>query len=210
VQDDVNASAWFRRHLFDNLLPSAAAAAELYGWFASDPSLGIAVPPVIHMFYPTMGHAWLSNRGVAETLADRLGITVPLDEDTPVAAYGSMFVARREALAPLMALGLTWEDFPDGSGYADGTLAHALERLFCYVAAQTGRYTVTTLGPGIGGIEYGFLEYKVQAIGARLPAYAIDQVAYLEGPGSLRQVLVRRFPRLVGRMRPLYRALRQR
>lgn len=211
VQDDVNASAWFRRHLFDNLLGSRAAVAELYDWFAADDSLGIAVPPVIHMYYPTMGHAWLGNRALAERLADRLGLTVPLDEHTPVAAYGSMFVARREALVPWLALGLTWDDFPEGSGYADGTLAHAIERLFCYVAAGTGRYTGTVLGAAIGGIEYGFLEYKLQAVGARLPAYAIDQVAYLDGHREpLRTVLARRLPGLADRLRPVYRWIRRR
>ena len=210
-QDDVNASAWFRRHLFDNLLPSAAAAGELYEWFAADPQLGIVVPPVIHMYYPTMGHAWLGNRAVAESLADRLGLSVPLDDATPVAPYGSMFVARREALLPWVSLGLSYEDFPDGTGYADGTLAHAIERLFCYVAAGTGRYTGTALGPVTGGIEYGFLEYKLQSVGSLMPAYAIDQVPYLErARRTWRSELARRLPRTAGLLRPLVSMLRRR
>ncbi|MBI4900157.1 MAG: hypothetical protein HY829_06735 [Actinobacteria bacterium] len=209
LQDDVNASAWFRRHLLDNLLPDHRAVRELYEWFGSDPQLGIALPPVVHMYYPTMGHAWLGNRGTAEALAERLRLTVPLDEDTPVAPYGSMFVARREALAPWLSLGLTWDDFPDGSGYGDGTLAHAVERMFCYVAAGTGRYPGTVLGASTGGIEYGFLEYKLQAVGARLPAYAVDQVAFLEGRSlSWRAVLQRRLPGVANRLRPIYRRLR--
>ncbi len=209
LQDDVNASAWFRRHLLDNLVPDAAGTMDLYEWFSTDPQLGIAVPPVIHMYYPTMGHAWLGNRGAAESLAGRLGVTVPLDDDTPVAPYGSMFVARREALEPWLSLGLTFEDFPDHAAYADGTLAHAIERMFCYVAAGTGRYTGTVLGRRTAGIEYGFLEYKLQAVGARMPAYAVDQVAFLDdGSVSWRSLLRRRLPKLVDRLRPLYRRLR--
>lgn len=210
LQDDVNASSWFRRHLFDNLLPSSLGVAELYNWFAKDPQLGIVVPPVIHMYYPTMGHAWLGNRAEAESLADRLGLSVPFDETTPVAPYGSMFVARREALVPWLSLGLTWEDFPDGTDYGDGTLSHAVERMFCYVAAGTGRYTGTALGPAIGGIEYGFLEYKLQAVGSKLPAYAVDQVQYLEqGHFQWRHVLKQRMPRLVSRVRPIVAAVRK-
>ncbi|HET7724197.1 MAG TPA: rhamnan synthesis F family protein [Propionibacteriaceae bacterium] len=209
VQDDVNASGWFRRHLLDNLFPDASGTAGLYEWFSADPQLGIAVPPVIHMYYPTMGHAWLGNRALAESLAERLGVTVPLDDHTPVAPYGSMFVARREALEPWLSLGLTWEDFPEGAAYADGTLAHAIERMFCYVAAGTGRYTGTVLGRETVGIEYGFLEYKLQAVGSRMPAYAVDQVAFLDGGVvSWRALLQRRLPRLVERLRPLYRRLR--
>ncbi len=210
-QDDVNASAWFRRHLFDNLLPSTAAASELYEWFAADPQLGIVVPPVIHMYYPTMGHAWLGNRVMADSLADRLGLSVPFDDATPVAPYGSMFVARREALLPWVSLGLTYEDFPDGSGYVDGTLAHAIERMFCYVAAGTGRYTGTALGPVTGGIEYGFLEYKLQAVGSLMPAYAIDQVPYLDrARRTWRSELARRLPRAAELLRPLVSVLRRR
>lgn len=209
MQDDVNASSWFRRHLFDNLLASAETAAELYDWFETDPHLGIVVPPVIHMYYPTMGHAWLGNRKKAEALANRLGLTVPFDEHTPMAPFGSMFVARRESLEPWLALNLTWDDFPDGTDYVDGTLAHTIERMFCYVAAGTGRYTGTVLGPTMGGLEYGFLEYKLQAVGARMQAYAIDQVDYLDGlRRTLRGEVVRRFPGVADALRPVYHAIR--
>jgi rhamnosyltransferase len=209
TQDDVNGSGWFRRHLFDNMLPNAAAVAELYEWFANDPQLGIAVPPVIHLYYPTMGHAWLGNRKLAEGLADRLGLDVPFDDHTPVAPYGSMFVARREALVPWLALDLTWDDFPDVTDYVDGTLAHTVERMFCYVAAGTGRYTGTVLGPVMAGLEYGFLEYKLQAVGARLTAYAIDQVDYLDKRRqTLRGAMVKRFPYIADGLRPIYHRIR--
>lgn len=209
AQDDVNASGWFRRHLFDNLLPSAPAVAELYEWFASDPQLGIVIPPVIHLYYPTMGHAWLGNRTLADGVADRLGLDVPFDEHTPVAPYGSMFVARREALVPWLSLDLTWDDFPEGVDYADGTLAHTVERMFCYVAAGTGRYTGTVVGAAVGGLEYGFLEYKLQAVGARLTAYAIDQVDYLDKRRqTVRGAVVKRFPDVADRLRPIYHAIR--
>ena len=209
TQDDVNASTWFRRHLFDNLLPNAPAVAELYEWFAADPQLGIVVPPVIHLYYPTMGHAWLGNRMLAEGLADRLGLDVPFDDHPPVAPFGSMFVARREALEPWLSLHLTWDDFPDATDYVDGTLAHTVERMFCYVAAGTGRYTGTVLGPAMGGLEYGFLEYKLQAVGARLTAYAIDQVDYLDKRRqTLRGALVKRFPGVADGLRPIYHAIR--
>src|SRR5450756_3236772 len=71
TQSRSSAASDVYKRQFDNLLPSAGAAAELYDWFASDPQLGIVVPPVIHMYYPTMGHAWLGNRDLAEGLADR-------------------------------------------------------------------------------------------------------------------------------------------
>ena len=72
-------------------------------------------------------------------------------------------------------------------------------------------WTGTVLGATVGGIEYGFLEYKLQAVGARMPAYAIDQLPYLErGPRSWRSAVARRMPRLAARLRPVYQAFRRR
>lgn len=212
VQDDVNASAWFRRHLLDNLLGSSGSVRRLYRRFAEDPSLGIAIPPTIHMGYPVMGHGWFTNRPLTESLADRLGVTVPFDPDTPTAPFGSMFLARRQALLPLLDLHLTFDDFPDADRYADGTLAHALERLFCYVAADRGWRTMPVMSTALAGVEYGVALYKLQAVTAHLPAHAVDQVEALEhrmSIGRLRRRLVTRFPNLADRARRVLRRQRR-
>jgi len=47
-------------------------------------------------------------------------------------------------------------------------------------------------------------------VGSHMPAYAIDQVAFLEGSNrSWRSLMVRRMPRVAARLRPLYQALRR-
>ena len=43
---------------------------------------------------------------------------------------GTMFYARREALLPVMALGLAESQFETEDKQLDGTMAHALERVF--------------------------------------------------------------------------------
>ena len=50
---------------------------------------------------------------------------------------GSMFVARTDALLPLLNLGLTLDEFEPEAGQMDGTLSHALER-WVGVAAEIG------------------------------------------------------------------------
>jgi lipopolysaccharide biosynthesis protein len=50
---------------------------------------------------------------------------------------GSMFWARTEALLPLYAL-VDSADFESESGQTDGTMAHAIERLFSVSAYSVG------------------------------------------------------------------------
>lgn len=52
---------------------------------------------------------------------------------------GSMFWARCEALELLLDLDLKFEDFPEEQGQIDGTLAHAIERAFVFLAEAGGR-----------------------------------------------------------------------
>tara|TARA_B100000674_G_scaffold385797_1_gene329228 strand:- start:4327 stop:5901 length:1575 start_codon:yes stop_codon:yes gene_type:complete len=52
---------------------------------------------------------------------------------------GSMFLARTDALRPLVSLGLRLDDFELEAGQVDGTLSHALER-WVGVAAQSQGY----------------------------------------------------------------------
>lgn len=86
---------------------------------------------------PYFANTWLANRGVATRLAGEMGIGMgELPQgyfDFPV---GSMFWARREALAPLFQRHLQWHDFPEEAGQTDGTIAHAIERLFGILASR--------------------------------------------------------------------------
>jgi lipopolysaccharide biosynthesis protein len=51
---------------------------------------------------------------------------------------GSMFWFKTSAVLPILESGLTFADFPDERGQLDGTIAHAIERIFLHVAARQG------------------------------------------------------------------------
>lgn len=178
-QDDFAKAELFKRHLLENLLGSPGYTANVLRLFQQHPTLGMVFPPIIHMAYPTLGHAWFTNREAAAVEAKRLGITVPFDDSTPVAPYGTMLIARPQALRRIADGGYTYDDFPDDSNWGDSNLPHVLERLMGYAAQQDGFHIRQTLNIKFASIYYAFLEYKLQSVAALMPAYPEEQVAFL-------------------------------
>jgi lipopolysaccharide biosynthesis protein len=125
-------------------LSSPQNIAAIIEAFANDPKLGLVYPKV---FPPVACHVeWGSNFETTSELLQRLGITVTREEQ-PVFPAGSMFWFRPKALSALLKLEMTLDDFVrSGEGphvsesdpVIDGTLAHTLERMICYVAKAAG------------------------------------------------------------------------
>ena len=79
---------------------------------SSTPRSGMVFPPVYHIAYPTLGHAWFLNKERAEQEARPAGDPVPFDDTTPLSAYGSFFIARPEALRAITSAGFTPRGLP--------------------------------------------------------------------------------------------------
>ncbi|WP_206447330.1 rhamnan synthesis F family protein [Agrococcus sp. KRD186] len=171
-QDPYPRATRFQEHVLGSLLGAPHALLQL---FIDEPELGMAMPPQIHVGYPTLGRAWFGNRPLAERLARRLGIDVPFDDGSPLAPFGSMFAARPEALRPLVD-SLGWHDFPDESGYRDGGVAHAVERLFAYAAISEGYIVRTVTSPEVAAESHQMLEWKLQEILQDVPGTSRQQV----------------------------------
>ncbi len=129
----------WREEMYGALAP-AASLLELIARLERDPGIGIIGPRARVM---PMRTYWAPNEARVRWLAGRLGFeTVDLDNDTFVA--GTMFLARTAALAPLMSLAITLDDFEPERGQYDGTLAHAIERAIAYSAKAAGLRVVGT------------------------------------------------------------------
>jgi lipopolysaccharide biosynthesis protein len=94
---------------------------------------------------------------------------VPLDRDTPVAAYGTMFWFRPSALEPMFRYDWKWEDYNAEPNHVDGGLAHVQERLICYCAQQQGFRTLAVMASHQAARNYLKLEYKYQALASCFP-----------------------------------------
>jgi hypothetical protein len=80
---------------------------------------------------------WGPNFAISRELAAWLDLDLTPDSPLDFPA-GSMFWARSAALAPLLDAGLTLADFPAEAGQTDGTIAHAVERLYFYSCEKAG------------------------------------------------------------------------
>ena len=209
-QNDFNAGRLFKRHMFDNLLATPGYVARVLRLFEENPTLGMLFPPVVHIGFPTLGHAWFTNREVAERWAKKLGITTTFDRSTPVAPYGTMFWFRPDALRDFTSYPFKWEDYPKEPGHRDGGLAHVQERLLAYGAMNAGYHVRALMTRDWAGISHTFLEYKLQRLSSMLPGYPQEQVDYLTpltaGPflSALKTVVHQYHPNSVRWLRPLY------
>jgi hypothetical protein len=136
LKDEMVGKNWYQ-FLLENLLGGKAPMADIIlGRMASDPSIGMVYPDDPNVV------GWGSNRPFAEELGHDLGLSYfPEHFLFPV---GTMFWARVAAIRPLFDLRLDWSDYPAEPLPYDGSMLHAMERLFPLVASTQGARSVLT------------------------------------------------------------------
>jgi len=141
-------SQW-RNHIYNNLLGSKEIVDDILSAFSQNKNLGLVFSDSFNMI-PYWGYTWLTNKPAVVDLLHKLKLTPLLSLleksyiDFPA---GTMFWFRPQAIKQIVESALKYEDFPEEPIANDGTIAHALERLFAYVA----RYN-----------EYDFIELNYQ------------------------------------------------
>lgn len=144
VADTGVVAAW-SNFLLENMLggPSGGAMLDrILTKMAADPDVGIAYPDDPNV----MG--WKENEGAARHIAKRLKIEkLPFQFNFPM---GTMFWIRNNVLEHFVSLDLDWSDFPaEPLPHHDGTILHALERLFGIVPPIMDMKTIVTNVRGV-------------------------------------------------------------
>ena len=133
----------------ENVCKNTAHVLNVLCEFEKDPYLGILCPP-----YPTHGlyfmnmcsGGWGPNFENTKKLMKDLGIDVPVSgEKSPIAPYGSVLWFRPKALEPLFDHGWQHSDFPPEPLPQDGTISHAIERIYPFVAQSAGYYPAVVM-----------------------------------------------------------------
>jgi hypothetical protein len=110
---------------------------------ASDPSIGIIYPDDPGCF------GWEGNYAYGEDLLKRMGFQSPDKDASMNFPVGTMFWVRTAALKPLIDLNLKWEEYPEEPLSIDGSMLHALERIFGILPELCGFRTVVTQVEGV-------------------------------------------------------------
>ncbi len=124
----------FQNHCFENNLATKEYVQNIISLFSNNNHLGmLCPPPSVHTFRDKLG----KNLEGLKKLYDMLDLTVPFD-NSPNAPFGSMFWIRKEAIKPLFRKDWKYEDFPEEPLPDDGTISHAIERIYPAVAQEAG------------------------------------------------------------------------
>lgn len=133
----------------ENVCKNAAHVLNVLCEFERDPYLGILCPP-----YPTHGlyfmnmcsGGWGPNFENTKQLLKTLRLDVPISgEESPIAPFGSVFWFRPDALETLFAHGWQHSEFPPEPLPQDGTISHAIERVYPFVAQAAGYYPAVVM-----------------------------------------------------------------
>jgi len=108
-----------------------------------DPSVGIVYPDDPGCF------GWEGNHIYGKQLLEKMGYHAPNQKASMNFPVGTMFWTRTAAMKPLIDLNLTWEDYPEEPVPIDGSMLHALERVFGILPGLAGFRTVVTYVPGL-------------------------------------------------------------
>ncbi len=132
VEDSLVVDDW-NRFLYENVVGGAYAGAaidQILGAMREDRLVGMVYPDDPQIV------GWTLNLGHARTIASRLSIpTLDIGINFPV---GTMFWMRQAVLRRFVDLGYTYDDYPPEPLPIDGTMLHALERMFGVVPLHDG------------------------------------------------------------------------
>lgn len=138
----------WRTYILKTLLGSKEIVASVFEAFASDPKLGMIAPEHYRVIRKSRSIGWGGNFNVAKKFARELDVRLALNAKLDFPS-GSMFWGRTAAIQPLLRHHLSVEDFPDEKKQTDGTLGHALERLYFIICEKSGYRWIKITRPAL-------------------------------------------------------------
>lgn len=134
----------FCNTLFESMLCSPEYVQNIFALFEQNKLLGVLSPPLSYVgpYVDSYCGSWALKVNIesAKKLADMLELNCNISKHFNPITIGSAFWCRTEALRKLFEYDWQYQSFPEKIGN-DGTISHAIERIFGYVAQDAGYYT---------------------------------------------------------------------
>ena len=142
-----NATDEWVSSLWECTLGSENYIQNIISFFESNDEIGLLVPP--EMIDLQTSHWYMNSWGddyeITLQLAQKLGLKTDIKENKPPISLGTVFWCRSVALKKLWNINWTYELFDDEPLPNDGTISHAIERIFPYAVQDAGFKTGTVM-----------------------------------------------------------------
>jgi Lipopolysaccharide biosynthesis protein len=158
----------FSYKCFENILKNNIFVENIINTFEENPRLGLLTPPPPNHadYYHTISDlGWRYNYENTEKLAKRLKLNINIRKDKePTAPLGTMFWFRPKALKKLFDEDWQYSDFPEEPNKEDGSLLHAVERIYPLVTQYEGFYSAWIMVDTFAKIEITNLYYMCREL----------------------------------------------
>lgn len=137
----------YTNNIWSNLLASKDYISNVINIFEENKSIGLLTPEV-EIWYQESDpykNGWSVNFDNTVLLAQKLDIKADISEKKPCLSLGTMFWAKTVAIKKLIDYQFDYTDFDEEPMSDDGTISHAIERIFPFVAQDAGYKTGTIM-----------------------------------------------------------------
>ena len=205
----------FAKRCFENVLATPEFVSNVIA-FQAEPRLGVLTPSAPHHgdYFPISAFSWGPNDKNTKELLASFGLHAPIDPDKEaIAPFGSVFWFRPQAIRPLLEREWRYDDFPAEPLPIDGTISHAIERVYCYMAQARGYYSGWLFSDSFARAELTALAYYTHSFARAIAKRwggrtAMEMLLRLNNMRSTRQIVKAQVAVLVPQaMRPRVRAL---
>lgn len=143
--DDILQGDLFRYTMWENLLSDRNYVLNLLNRLEEEDRLGLIVPPVPkHGTYKNIfWESWGENYENVKTLSKELDLQTDIDKTKKILALSTCFWCKTKAFKKLYDHEFDIREFDLNPFPQDGTLSHAIERIFPFVAQDEGYYTAS-------------------------------------------------------------------
>ncbi len=128
--------------MWSSMLGSESLVSNILGIFKNNLNIGLLLPPEPDTLggrdFFWSGTGWYNDLDITLSLAGDLRLNADIKADKPPIAIGTCFWCRTDAIKKLIYKDWKYEDFPEEPLSLDGTISHAVERIFPYVAQDAG------------------------------------------------------------------------